>query len=114
MEFRLHVHVHLQEEVIDFLKSFNHKLNKIMGTQSELVSQLNDVSAKLDKVAAESQATLDAVAELKAVIASQGEVSPELQAAVDKVAAQVQKVDDLVPDAPAPLPEPAPETPVEG
>ena len=73
---------------------------RIMTTQLELAAQLNAISVQLGKVGAESSATLQKVADLEVALANAGNVSPELQAAFDAVKAQVQLVDDLVPDAP--------------
>lgn len=76
------------------------KLAILMSTQAELATQLRTVTAQIQKISAESSKTLQKVTDLQAVIDSGAAVSPELQAAVDELKAQVQLVDDLVPDAP--------------
>jgi hypothetical protein len=73
---------------------------KIMSTQAELAEQLVVVAAQVAKVGVEVSATLDKVAVLEAAIASNGQVSPDLQAAFDSLKAQVVLVDELIPDAP--------------
>lgn len=77
-------------------------LEKLMATQAELAATLGTVSAQVAKIGTETQSILDKVAALEAALATQGEVSAEVQAAVDALKAQVQVVDDLVADAPAP------------
>jgi hypothetical protein len=84
-------------------KDLARKLNQIMATQTELVAQLATIKTTLDKVAAESAATLAEVTRLTDLVAGMGDAaSAELIAAVQAVADQVKVVDDLVPDAPAP------------
>lgn len=73
-----------------------------MATQQDAAKQLQDINDKLTKVGGETQALLDKVQALQTAAANADQVSPELQAAIDAVAAQAQKVDDLVPDASAP------------
>jgi hypothetical protein len=81
-----------------------------MSAQSELATQIRTVTTQLNKISLESSATLQKVEDLKAIIAQQENVSPELQEAVDALAAQAQVVDDLTPDVVAP-PAPDAETP---
>lgn len=69
-----------------------------MGKQQELAGELNKVTEQLKKIGTESAKTLDAVKKLEEQIANQ-EVSAELQKAFDDLKAQVQIVDELVPDA---------------
>lgn len=78
-----------------------------MASQSEIAAGIAQVNTQLQKVSSESTITLDKVRALEEQIAN-GDVSPELQAAFDDLKAQVQKVDDLVPDA---VPVPGDETP---
>jgi methyl-accepting chemotaxis protein len=89
-------------------------LEKILMNQQELAQALTDVqtnvaaiSAAVDKVGVESQATLQKVSDLEAALNSGGTVSPEVQSAFDAVKASVASladkvtaVDDLIPDAP--------------
>jgi len=72
---------------------------KIVATQAELAVQVTALTDQVGKIGAETRTLLTRVEELLAVIAAGGEVTPELQAAVDGLKAQVQVVDDLVPDA---------------
>lgn len=86
----------------DITTSLNEIKELIMASEAEITNLLNAATAQLQKIATESAATLQKVTDLEAVIASLGaNVTPELQAAVDALRAQVQLVDDLVPDAPA-------------
>lgn len=73
-----------------------------MATQADAAAQLNAVNDKLTKVGTETSALLDEVQKLKDAAANSDQVSPELQAAIDAVSAQADKVDNLVPDVPAP------------
>ena len=75
----------------------------IMATQAEIAAGLTTASAALTKIGQETSTTLDKVRALEEQI-SNGNVSPELQAAFDDLKAQVQKVDDMVPDV-IPTPE---------
>jgi len=74
-------------------------------TQTEIVTKLNQVTEQLGKVALESAASLDKVADLEAQLAAVGgvggTVTQELSDAVNALVAQVKVVDDLVPDATA-------------
>lgn len=70
-----------------------------MTTQTELANALDALTQTVTKIGLETAATLDKVAELEAAMATGGAVSPEVQAAFDALKAQVQSVDDLVPDA---------------
>jgi chromosome segregation ATPase len=90
---------------LDTLLSLYHlletKVNQIMATQAELAASLNKLSDQLTKIGGETTQLIADVAALKAQLAN-APVSAELQAAFDKVAAQAQKVDDMVPDQPTP------------
>jgi C4-dicarboxylate-specific signal transduction histidine kinase len=93
--------------IIGFLVINYLKLNNVMATQQELAAQMNQLGAQLTNISNESKATLQKVAELEAVIGNQDNVSPELQTAFDNLKAQVQTVDDLIPDATTPVEAPA-------
>jgi len=96
------------------LRPLNHHLWRIRMDQAQLAAEMQQVSAQLDKIGAESAATLQKVADLEAALASSTGVSQEVQDAFTALKAQVQRVDDMVPDAaPAPAPEPAPAPPAE-
>lgn len=70
-----------------------------MSTQEEMVGQLGQLTEQVSKIGAETTALVGKVADLEAALANQANVSPELQTAFDALKAQVQTVDDLVPDA---------------
>lgn len=79
----------------------------IMATQAEIVSQLNATSAKLDKIAGETQSLIDKINELLTIIANTPNASPELVAAAESVRIKTDTVDLLVEDLPTP---PAPKS----
>lgn len=87
-----------------YVKLIHQQNLQIMATQTELIQTINAISTQVGKIKDESTATLNKVTELQDIIDNQGGVSPELQAAVDQLKAQVQVVDDLVADTPAPPP----------
>jgi len=78
------------------LDSILKHLEKVMATQADLEKQLTDLSTQLDKVIGEVQKDL---ADLKAALDAAGTVTPGVQTAFDKLAAKVQALDDLNPDA---------------
>jgi chromosome segregation ATPase len=82
------------------LQQIKQSQERIMTTQLELAQQLTAIGNQIAKVSAESSATLQKVADLEAALTNASNVTPELQAAFDAVKAQVQLVDDLVPDSP--------------
>lgn len=71
-----------------------------MATQIELTSKVTALTGQVAKIGTETRMLLDKIKELTDIIASQGNVTAELQTAVDALAAQVVVVDDLVVDAP--------------
>ena len=68
-------------------------------TQQELAVELGTVKTQVAKIGVESATTVQRVTTLEAALAAGGNVTPEVQAAFDALKAQVQVVDDLVPDA---------------
>jgi len=113
-------------ELFNHLTHHLHKLEKlIMSTQEELATQLTAVNTNLSniltqlskvstEVRAATQSQLDAILALQGQLAT-GQLSPEAQAALDAViattgqlSASVQSLDDINPDAPAPVADPAP------
>lgn len=90
----------------DMLHFLTEQGTQIMATQTEMAAALNKVNDQLVKVGGETTQLLKDIDDLKVLIAN-APVTPELQAAFDKVAAQAKVVDDLVPDAAPPAP-PAP------
>ena len=82
------------------------KLDKILMNQAELAAGLNAIQTQVGKVAAEQAAKSDAliakVAELEAIIAAGGDVTPEVTTALEGVKTALQALDDVIPDAPTP------------
>lgn len=76
-----------------------------MATNAELVQGMSDLGAQVQKIGAETSTTLQKVSDLEAAIAGAGGVDPSVQAAFEALKAQVQVVDDLIPDAPVVTPE---------
>lgn len=83
------------------LHAILNKVSRIMTTQTELATSIADLTTTVQKIGTETTATLQKVTDLEAALANAGSVAPEVQAAFDALKAQVQAVDDLVPDAPA-------------
>ena len=77
-------------------------VNRMAKTQAELAEDLRQVKVRLDKIAVESAANVQAVKDLQEALANQVSPSQELQDAVAAVVDQTAVVDDLVPDAPVP------------
>ncbi len=94
----IYPHNCLAEEVLDALDRQEEMLMEILMTQADLAVQLNAAADQAAKVNGEILALL-------AVIATEDEVSPELQAAADRVSAAIQANDDLNADAPVVVPE---------
>jgi chromosome segregation ATPase len=90
--------VHPLEQLLQVILT---KVNAVMTTQAELAAALNDLKATIDKIGAESTATLQKVADLETALANAGTVDTKVQEAFDALKASVKAVDDLVPDAPA-------------
>jgi hypothetical protein len=100
------------QELVFLISIFNQKIDKIMTNQKQLAEVLNGVNVTLTNVAAgvtkvsgETTRNNELIVQLKAALANQDNVSPELQAAADAVVAQagvlseaIKAVDDLVPD----------------
>ncbi len=74
-----------------------------MSTQTEMAASLDLVNAVLVKIGTETAKLLTDIADLRAQLAN-APVSPELQAAFDRVAAQAGVVDGMVPDLTPPAP----------
>lgn len=86
------------DRVLTALNHLSRKVDRIMATQAQIAAELTTLKDQLVKVGNETTTLIQKVADLEAAIAN-GPVTPELQAAFDAVKAQVQAVDDLVPDA---------------
>ena len=79
------------------------KLEQIIMTESELLAELGSLNTVVDKIAAETSASLVEIATLKDLLAAQPTgVSPEITAAVAALAARLKGVDDLVADVAVP------------
>lgn len=79
------------------IKKLNFLINQnktIIMTNEEAVGKITALTAQVGKIGTEVQA-------LKDVITSQGNVSPEVEAALANLENAVKGVDDLNPDAPA-------------
>lgn len=69
-------------------------------------AEVKAITANVQKIGAESSATLDKVTALEEALANAGGIPQDVQDAFEELKAQVKVVDDLVADA-------APETPEE-
>lgn len=96
--FNLHVHAELGE-ALDILRQINQRSIAIMSTQAELASSLTAISEQVAKIGVESGKTLEKVTALEDALRNAGNTTPEVDAALAALKAQVQIVDDLVPDA---------------
>lgn len=84
-------------------------------------AEVKAVSAQVQKIGAESSATLDKVRQLEEALANAGGIPQDVQDAFEELKAQVKVVDDLVADAaptdpttptdPAPVDPNAPQNP---
>lgn len=99
MTLNLRVEITGVDWIAPFVRRINWTLETIMSTQDEIIAQLQAQSTHIQKIGDETRSLLTKVQELLDIINS-GEVKPELKAAADAVDAQLQIVDDLVPDAP--------------
>lgn len=97
----LHVHAdaHSDCNICQHLESLLERTESIMGSQAQLATDLAGVSAQVAKIGTETSVTLQKVIDLEAALANAGNTTPEVDAAMAALKAQVQLVDDLVPDA---------------
>ena len=73
---------------------------QVMTTHQELTEGLTAIATQISKIGDESSATLTKVTELEEALANAGSAVPaEVSAAFEALKTQVQRVDDLVPDA---------------
>lgn len=92
----------LRLKVIEWsLQVLIHQGEQIMETQAELAAKIMTLTDQVSKIGGETSKSLQMIKALQDQIAA-GAALPELSAAVDKLAAQLQTVDDIVPDAPTP------------
>lgn len=80
------------------LRSMRH----IMTSQAQLAQDLIQVKEAVAKVGTETSTLVQKVADLEAAISNGGNTTPEVDAALQALKDQVQVVDDLVADVPAP------------
>ena len=88
-----------KHDLTEMERRITEKLNTIMASQTDEAKRVTALTEQVTKIGTESRTLLTRIEELLAVIAAGGEATPELTAAVDALKAQVQVVDDLVPDA---------------
>lgn len=109
VEAVIHIHhyehgtVAVHQEMMRKLDALLVQGGRLMATQQEMVVQINGLKDQVAKIGTETSTLITKVNDLLAIIAA-GPVTPELQAAVDSLKAQVQVVDDLVPDPVPPTP----------
>lgn len=106
MSTDLHVHFHgpitVQVSLPGILEALNQLKELITMNQAEAIAALQDATTQIQKIGDETRTLVQKVADLTVLVEQQASVSPELAAAIEAVKAQVQVVDDLVPDAPPP------------
>lgn len=83
--------------MFDFLIS---KIDRIVMTNEELAKGLSDLNAQLGKVNTEITGK---IADLEAAITGSGSVPQTVVDAFNALKPAVQALDDIVPDAPAPV-----------
>jgi chromosome segregation ATPase len=110
----IHIHIHEGADILRELHSINRKLETIMTTAAEAIATLRAVRTQQEKTSGEIrtlQGSVDTlnerIAALEQIIAN-GDLPQELVDAVTAVKEQAQIVDDQIPDAPPPVPEPTP------
>jgi ABC-type transporter Mla subunit MlaD len=103
----IHLHFHFPPAAPDVEHLFDHLEDIIMATQAELLASLQTVTTALQGVGAQLTKATD---EIIVALSNAGAVSPEIDAAVagltavaDALKAASQTLDDLNPDAPAPV-----------
>lgn len=77
----------------------NSKVDQIMATQAQLAADLDNLQLQVEKIGGEVQTLLERITDLENAINNGPPVSPEVESALANLKAQVQVVDDLVPDA---------------
>lgn len=75
------------------------QLRKVMSNQAQLAAALTAIAAQVAKIGTETEGLKAKVQELQDALNNAGNNTPEVEAALQALLAQVQKVDDLVPDA---------------
>lgn len=92
------------DKILDLLIDNKIKIKEIMSAQTDAAAVLVNIKTQLlkakDEITTKIQTLIDAAG------ANSGTIDPALQAAIDDLAPIAQQLDDIVPDAPAPTPEP--------
>lgn len=100
------IHVHLHRDDFDRVERqmalVLRTLEALMATQQELIQKVTALDATLDKIGAETTASLAEITNLKALLANKPDADPELVAAVDRLSVRLTNLDNMVPDAPPP------------
>lgn len=107
MQIHVHIHDHRQstqllEKILETVINNKHKLNQMAKTTEEVLAELDSISTTVTKIGTETSASLTKIAELQAAVDAAGGVPQSVQDKIDALQTQLQTVDDLVPDAPAP------------
>jgi hypothetical protein len=76
-------------------------ITTIMAKQQEATDRLNALATQIDKLGTETSSLVTKVGELQAAAAA-GDVPDNVMGLINSLADHVQRVDDMVPDAPAP------------
>lgn len=71
-----------------------------MASQQQQTADLKAISVQINKIHAESSASLQKVTDLEKALADGGMTSPDVDQAIADLKQQVQLVDDLIADAP--------------
>lgn len=82
------------------LANINRKLDKLMATADESTKELGEIKDQLVKANTEIQAKIQALVD---AANNAGNTDPAVQAAIDALKPAAQALDDVVPDAPAPV-----------
>ena len=105
MSTEMHLHFHgpitVNLAASGIIEAINQLKELIIMNDAEATAALTAATNQIAKIGTETSALIQKVNDLTVLVNQQGSLSPELQAAVAAVQAQVQVVDDLVPDAPA-------------
>lgn len=84
-------------ESLDYLKG---KVDQIMSAETDALAKLDAIETTLTKISAESSASVNEIAALKAEIAALPVSVPQsVMDKIDSLAAHAKAIDDLVPDA---------------
>jgi hypothetical protein len=99
MKLDIYIHHKYDDIVEELLTELLLQGDRIMATQDELAADLDRVTQAVVKIGTETSTTLQKVADLEAALVNGGMTSPAVDAALAALKAQVQVVDDLIPDA---------------